>query len=175
MYLNVVSTSHLTCHKSAILNPSYVRAMGSFYPSCPVVTRFSVPSIATFIVQSHFGTMNAFSRLHARPVQLAPPMIDFITEGTECICTSHGSGVCLSLLQRSWIVRASFGIFLQVFINSSLIVDLIHCQFCLWARSTLNEAPRHSANLMSVSGIQRREWTQDSGHSDCDLIIYHGC
>ena len=39
---------------------------------------FSVPSIARFIVQSHYGIMSACSKLHAcASYNYPPPMIDF--------------------------------------------------------------------------------------------------
>ena len=86
---------------------------------------------------------------------------------------SCASSVCLSPLQRSWIVHASFGIFLQAFIDSSLslIMSLIHCWCCFVSR--INSKWSLPTFCECLSEIQQREQTQVSKRlrSDYNLTL----
>ena len=155
MYLDTVSTFHPTSGINQLYFIPCVAVSWLFYHCLSSCNEpFSAPSIARFIVRSHFCTMSACSKAYARLVQLAPTHL----LSYAYIATAHASGLLrLDLLhRRSWVVHASFNISLQAFID--IFLRLFRCQYGFWAGSTLNKAHRHCTNE-SVSEIQRREWT----------------
>ena len=98
----------------------HVSVLWSFYQCLACCNEdFSAPSVARFIVWSHYDAMSTCLNLRTpRTISLA-----------HCLpCTMHASlrilasvSPCFCWYQRSWIVHASFVVSLQAFINSFFV------------------------------------------------------
>ena len=159
----------------SILSPCFCLWYDGFDIASPIVTRhfwhlWLLGSLYESIFWCYECMLNAACASCNYP---CPQLILFTIICAQCTCTSHASGIHLMLLLASKILGCPLIFryyFLLAFINGSLC--LIHCQYCLWAGSTLNEAHRHFANECHWRGQ-----TQARECSDYDLTpdIDHGC